>query len=56
MEKGGGRGITDEGDQEVQTTRYKIIYIDVLDSTGNIVNLYGASSTKSLVPILYSGD
>lgn len=45
-----GRGITDEGDQEVQTTRYKIIYKDVQDSTGNIVNIIWSTIYKICSP------
>ena len=45
-----GRGITDEGDHEGQTTRYKIIYKDVMDSTGNIVNIIWSIIYKIFSP------
>ena len=45
-----GEGITDEGDQEGQTMRYKIIYKDVTDSTGNIVNIIWSIIYKIFSP------
>ena len=45
-----GEGITDEGDQEGQTIRYKIIYKDVTDSTGNIVNIIWSIIYKIFSP------
>ena len=52
-ERSGGRGQISEGDEQVQTVRYKISYKDVMYSAGYIANifiitLYGVQSIKIL--------